>query len=50
MNDQIRRASYRYNENVIYNGQWIGNKRNGFGRLEWKGRMIYNYLFRWNIL
>lgn len=45
MENYITRALYRYNENEIYNGQWIGNKRNGIGRLEWKGNIIsYQYL------
>lgn len=32
-----RRPPYRYSTGGVYEGEWIGNKREGFGIMTWLG-------------
>jgi hypothetical protein len=35
------RAAYRFSTGGVYEGEWIGNMRDGFGKMTWLG--VYNF-------
>lgn len=40
--EREKRFLFEFNDGSKYIGEWIGNKRDGYGVMEWKG-IFYNY-------
>lgn len=44
-NIREKRSPYRYKNNSIYDGEWIGNKKDGYGVMTWEDGARYEGLF-----
>ena len=36
--EREKRLAFYFEDGSKYNGEWIGNKRDGYGVMEWKGK------------
>ena len=38
--EREKRLAFHFDDGSKYNGEWIGNKRDGYGVMEWKGNLF----------
>lgn len=47
--EKEKRPQYRYTTGGVYEGEWIGNKREGYGVMTWPGIFVFIILMVQNM-